>query len=114
MPARSFHVQQQWAKSRYMSMVRAISRFAVIALCSMGQVGGPGVPAVLAGQGEPMLLAAADCYGIAQRIAAERGGQVHSAEAASRDGRPVCVIVVLVPGKGGQRGRRMEIVVSAD
>ena len=59
-------------------------------------------------------MAAADCYGIARRIAAERGGQVHSAEAATRDGRPVCVIVVLVPGRDGQRGRRMEMVVPAD
>jgi hypothetical protein len=97
-----------------MSIVRAISRLAVLVLSGTALVGVPGAPAALAEQGEPVLFAAADCYGIGQQIAAERGGQVHSAESATRNGRPVCVIVVLVPGKGGQRGRRMEIVVPAD
>jgi len=97
-----------------MSMVRAISRLAVLVLSGTGLTALPGAPAAFAGEGKPVLVAAADCYGIGQRIAAERGGQVHSAEAATRNGRPVCVIVVLVPGKGGQRGRRMEIVVPAD
>jgi hypothetical protein len=81
-----------------------ISRLAVPALVAVGLAVAPGAPAA----------SAADCYGIARQIAAERGGQVHSAEQATRNGRPVCIVVVLVPAKGGQRGRRMEIVVPAD
>lgn len=97
-----------------MSIRSTISRLAVVALCGLGLAGVPGAPAAFAGQSESFLVAAADCYGIAQQIAAERGGQVHSAELATRNGRSVCVIVVLVPAKGGQRGRRVEIVVPAD
>jgi hypothetical protein len=87
-----------------MSIRSTIFRLAAAALCGIGLAGASGAPAALA----------ADCYGIARQVAAERGGQVHSAEQATRNGRPVCVIVVLVPAKGGQRGRRMEIVVPAD
>ena len=82
-----------------MSIRSTIARLAVVALCGVS-----GASAALA----------ADCYGIARQIAAERGGQVLSAEQATRNGRPVCVVVVLVPAKDGKRGRRMEVVVPAD
>lgn len=60
---------------------------------------------------EPVLVAQADCYAIGQQVAAERGGQLARASEANQGGRPVCVVVVLVPGKDGQRPRRTEIVV---
>ena len=60
---------------------------------------------------EPILLAQADCYAIGQQVAAERGGKLARASEANKGGRPVCVLVVLVPGKDGQRPRRTEIVV---
>jgi hypothetical protein len=55
--------------------------------------------------------AAANCYAVGQRIAAERGGSLAAAQAEVRGGRQVCVIVVLVPGADGKRPRRQEIVV---
>ena len=87
-----------------MSIRTTMFRRAAAALCGTALASAPVVPAALA----------ADCYGIARQVAAERGGQVHSAEQATRNGRPVCVIVVLVPARDGERGRRMEIVVPAD
>lgn len=59
-------------------------------------------------------VAAADCYSIGQQIANQQGGTLARASSANRGGRQVCVIVVLVPGKGGERPRRAEFVVPAD
>lgn len=59
----------------------------------------------------PVINVAADCYSIGQQVAAQAGGTLAKASEASRGGQPVCVIVVLVPGKEGQRPRREEIVV---
>ncbi|MFC5385361.1 hypothetical protein ACFPLB_05185 [Aquamicrobium segne] len=56
-------------------------------------------------------VAAADCYSVGQRVAAQNGGTLAKASEANRGGQAVCVIVVLVPGKGGERPRRTEIVV---
>ncbi len=54
---------------------------------------------------------AADCYAIGQRVAAQNGGTLAKASQSTQGGQPVCVIVVLVPGKDGERPRRSEIVV---
>lgn len=59
----------------------------------------------------PSPAQAADCYSIGQQIAAEQGGTLAKASASSQGGQSVCVIVVLVPGKDGQRPRRVEVVV---
>jgi hypothetical protein len=61
--------------------------------------------------GEPVLVAQADCYAVGQRVAAERGGTLARASEANQGGRSVCVVVVLVPGKDGERPRRTEVVV---
>jgi hypothetical protein len=55
--------------------------------------------------------AASDCYAVGQRVAAQNGGQLAKAMPVTRGGKPSCLIVVLVPGKNGQRPRRAEIVV---
>jgi hypothetical protein len=73
------------------------------------------VPAVaVAGPEAPILVAQADCYSVGQQVAAQNGGQLAKATEANQDGRRVCVIVVLVPGKDGQRPRRTEVVVPLD
>ena len=52
---------------------------------------------------------AADCYAIGQRVAAQNGGTLaYNANAALT---PLNQIVVLVPGKNGERPRRTEITV---
>lgn len=53
----------------------------------------------------------ADCYSIGQQVAAQQGGTLAKASASNQGGQPVCVIVVLVPGKDGQRPRRQEFVI---
>jgi hypothetical protein len=52
-----------------------------------------------------------NCFAVGQQIAAQNGGQLANASMSVRGGRQVCVIVVLVPGRGGERPRRAEFVV---
>jgi hypothetical protein len=57
------------------------------------------------------VLIQSDCYAIGEQVAAQNGGTLAKASPSTQGGQPVCVIVVLVPGKDGQRPRRTEIVV---
>ena len=68
-------------------------------------------PAAASEDQELIHVAAADCYGVGQSVAASSGGQLAKAVPATRGGQAVCVIVVLVPGKDGGRPRRKEVVV---
>ncbi|TIL82445.1 MAG: hypothetical protein E5Y89_05110 [Mesorhizobium sp.] len=68
-------------------------------------------PAIAPDDTQPFVVAASDCYAIGQQVAAQNGGTLAKASQATRGGQAVCVIVVLVPGKDGQRPRRTEIVV---
>jgi hypothetical protein len=52
-----------------------------------------------------------DCYAIGMQQAADVGGQLARATPEVRDGQQVCVIVVLMPARDGQRPRRNEIVI---
>lgn len=54
-----------------------------------------------------------NCHAIGQRYAAQAGGQLARATPEVRGGQQVCVIVVLLPARDGQRPRREEIVVPA-
>jgi hypothetical protein len=54
-----------------------------------------------------------DCYAIGEQVAAQYGGTLARATPANRGGQIVCQIVVLVPGKGGGRPRRVQVVVPA-
>lgn len=72
-----------------------------------------GAPARAAGAEwtDDVQVAQADCYSVGQQVAEQNGGTLAAAKEANRGGQTVCVVVVLVPGKDGQRPRRMEIVV---
>lgn len=69
------------------------------------------VPVVEPSMPSIVLPAAGDCYAIGQSVAAQNGGTLAAARAAKRGGRSVCIVVVLIPGKNGQRPRRQEIIV---
>lgn len=87
----------------------------MLALCAaMAATQAPATPLEAPEQAEPAIMAQTDCYAIGQQVAAQSGGTLARASSSSQGGRPVCVIVVLVPGKEGQRPRRREIVVPAD
>lgn len=84
-----------------MKTFRVISSLAALGLFSAGLLGaGP--------------AAAADCYSIGQQIAEQNGGQLANVREANKGGQPVCVVVVLVPGKDGGRPRRQEFTVPAN
>ncbi|MBO0904929.1 hypothetical protein [Jiella sonneratiae] len=59
----------------------------------------------------PLLLAAGDCSGAASRAARQTGGQVLSVSTQTQGGQTVCVVTVLVPGKGDQRPRKQTVTI---
>lgn len=59
-------------------------------------------------------VAQTDCHAIGEQVAAEQGGQLARAVPGERDGRKVCIVVVLQAGGQGERPRRTEIVVPAE
>lgn len=56
---------------------------------------------------------AANCNAIAQQMAAQYGGKAR-ATLQNRGGQQVCVVVIVVEGKDGQRAQRIEQVVPAN
>lgn len=60
------------------------------------------------------LAEAADCRSAGQRVAEEQSGELAKAEPQKKDGQPVCVVVVIVPGRNGEKPRRVEVAVPAN
>jgi len=60
-----------------------------------------------------IIRVAGDCAAIGQQVAAQQGGTLTKATAAVQNGAPVCIVVVLVPGRDGERPRRVEVAVPA-
>ncbi|MFC4626107.1 hypothetical protein ACFO1V_12985 [Daeguia caeni] len=56
---------------------------------------------------------AADCTAVGERVAAQQGGQLAKSTETVQNGRVMCVVVVLVPGRDGERPRRVEVAVPA-
>lgn len=56
---------------------------------------------------------AADCTAVGERVAAQQGGQLAKSTETVQNGQPMCVVVVLVPGRDGERPRRVEVAVPA-
>ncbi len=66
------------------------------------------------GRGQGFEVAEADCYSVGEQVAAEQGGTLARVSARNQGGRTVCVVVVLVPGRDGERPRRAQFVIPAD
>lgn len=64
-------------------------------------------------QPAPVQVAQADCYSIGLRVASDNGGELARAEPTTVNGQQMCRIVILVPGKNGERPRRTEFIVPA-
>ena len=105
-----------------MNSIRILVRFALTAfvaaslLAPGGALAGshaifPSAPEAMAGEGAFQLAQSGGCYAIGQSVAAQHGGTVARADSATRGGQEVCVIVVVIPARDGQRGRRLEFVV---
>lgn len=87
---------------------------AALAVCAGLALAAPAgaFPVAVPAQPAPVVAAVgADCYAVGQDVAAQKGGTLAKASPATRGGQSVCVVVVLVPGKDGERPRRAEIVV---
>jgi len=60
---------------------------------------------------QALVTVQSNCNAVGQQIALQNGGTLAKASMEQRGGQTVCVIVVLVPAKDGQRPRREEFVV---
>lgn len=60
----------------------------------------------------PVVNASSDCHSVGTAKAAQVGGKLAKATPRKVNGKDVCVVVVLVPGKDGQRPRRTEYVIA--
>lgn len=99
--------------TKLLSMARRLAGIATAATLAGSQaIAAPAwLPAV---SDAAQMTAAADCYSVGEQVAAQNGGTLAKASQQTRGGQTVCVIVVLVPGKDGQRPRRTELVVPAN
>lgn len=99
-------------KATTMKMPLNLSRSLVPAFFALGLLASfPPAASAVESEEQPMVVAAADCYAVGQQVASQNGGTLAKASASTQGGRSVCVIVVLVPGKDGERPRRAEFVV---
>ncbi len=99
-----------------MTMILNILRKTVAAASMAGLLVTSAVSMPLAVPRQPAVDAAVipvsgDCHAIGMQQAAQMGGQLARATPEVRGGQQVCVIVVLMPARDGQRPRRSEIVV---
>lgn len=107
MPA--FRLSASWLRHALLGAALACAQ----ALPADAQVLNMEVPRA-GGAEESYEVAQADCYAVGEQVAAEQGGQLARASARNQGGRTVCVIVVLVPGRDGERPRRQEFVIPVD
>jgi hypothetical protein len=96
-----------------MSLTRFPYRLAISALAGLAMLSGEAlaVPLPPLETASPVVLAQGDCYAIGEQIAAQNGGTLAKASPSTQGGQSVCVVVILVPGKDGQRPRRVQMVV---
>jgi hypothetical protein len=57
------------------------------------------------------LVSSGDCYSVGEKAAAQEGGTLARATAATQGDQQVCLVVVLIPPKAGERPRRPEATV---
>ena len=68
-----------------------------------GNIGADAAPLVVSVEG--------DCYAVGEDKAAELGGTLAKARPDVDGETPVCRLVIVVPGKDGERPKRVELVV---
>ncbi len=99
-------------------MMKKLSAFTLILGMAVAAVSSPAIsanlPMVVPHKANLVVAAADDCAAAGQRVAAAQGGTLTKATPAVQGGRNVCVVVVLVPGRDGERPRRVEVAVPAE
>ncbi|MGU3574768.1 hypothetical protein ACLBWZ_04510 [Brucellaceae bacterium C25G] len=99
-------------------MMKKLSAFTLLIGMAAASIGSPAnaasFPMVVPHKASLVVTAADDCAAAGQRVAAAQGGTLTKATPAVQGGRNVCVIVVLVPGRDGERPRRVEVAVPAE
>ena len=92
----------------------ALKIFALLAV-SIGllPVSAGALPIATPQKSNVFVVAAADCAAVGEQVAASQGGQLAKSTPTTQNGRAMCVVVVLIPGRDGERPRRVEVAVPA-
>ena len=92
----------------------AAALFAATAPFASAHAGGinTGTPAVPESS-LPIISVQSSCNAVGQQVAAQYGGTLASVRTENRGGQTVCVGVVIVQGKDGERGRKIPFEVPA-
>lgn len=69
------------------------------------------MPFVELPHGSNIVKASADCNVIGEKVAEEQGGRLSRVSTSLQNAQPVCVVVVIIPAKEGERPRRVEVAV---
>lgn len=56
----------------------------------------------------------ADCAAVGGQVAQDQGGKLARSTPSVQNGKDVCVVVVVVPGRNGEKPRRVEVAVPAN
>ena len=75
---------------------------------SAGAAGAGPVPATPVKPPETVVNVQADCNALARQMAQQYGGRARASVQNRGGGQRVCVVVVVVEGKGGERGQRIK------
>ncbi|PRD45995.1 hypothetical protein C5748_01265 [Phyllobacterium phragmitis] len=97
---------------KYFSVPKIIAALAVLAVASTAHAGS--LPQIAPQKATLLTRVAGDCVAIGQQVASSQGGTLTKATPAVQNGQDVCVVVVLVPGRDGERPRRVEVAVPAN
>ncbi|WP_074380880.1 hypothetical protein [Bartonella doshiae] len=57
---------------------------------------------------------AAECMEVGKKVAAQERGVLVRSKSVVKDGKDLCVVVVVVPAHDGEKLRRVEVFVPAD
>lgn len=108
----------QLRRAKEIAMMKQLPAFKVLAALTLlgtaTQANAYSLPNYAPQKSSLFVAAAADCAAEGQRVADSQGGTLTKATPAVQNGRNVCVVVVLVPGRDGERPRRVEMAVPAE
>lgn len=89
-----------------------VTSLALGSLLNAAALAHAGVPQGQMATANPLVqMVQADCFALGEDVAAQKGGTLAKATPDTEGGQPVCRVVIVIPGKDGERPKREEIII---